>query len=140
MPVSVQSLSDTLSNALNEKFTSQKKNEDNFSEQLVASAKRVMLTKIEYEETTQSHNNVLEKLKNKYTILKLNPSTADGVKNGNSNGGNTSFASLANSSKPEKSIALNGGEKNGSGNHLSSNFRDFLFSCQFLLLHLTTFR
>jgi ubiquitin carboxyl-terminal hydrolase 36/42 len=119
MPVSVHLLTDTLNNALSEKFTSQKKTEDNFSEQLVASAKRVILTKIEYEETTQNHNNVLEKLKSKYTILKLNPALAADVKsnNGNSNGGNATQSSYSNSSKQEKSNGLNGNEKNGSGMH-----------------------
>lgn len=79
MPVSV------LSSAISEKL-SQKKNEENFADQLAATTKRVLLTKIEYEEATaQTYANVFDKLKNKYTVLELQSNTE------HNNGGNSSY-------------------------------------------------
>uniref|UniRef100_A0A1I8N771 Ubiquitin carboxyl-terminal hydrolase 36 n=1 Tax=Musca domestica TaxID=7370 RepID=A0A1I8N771_MUSDO len=55
---------------------------DSLHDKLVASAKRVLLSKIEYEEVTNYGQSVLESLKSKYIVLK--PST--GINNGQENG------------------------------------------------------
>lgn len=43
---------------------------DNLQSQIVANAKRVLMSKIEYEEVENYHDSVLAKLKSKYIIIK----------------------------------------------------------------------
>lgn len=43
---------------------------DNLQCQIVANAKRVLMSKIEYEEVENYHDSVLAKLKSKYIIIK----------------------------------------------------------------------
>lgn len=119
MPVLHENIKN-INSALTETFEkSQKKNDENFGDQLIAATKRVLFTKIEYEEaTTQTYTNVFDKLKNKYNVLKLAEN-----KNG-TNGGNSSYLSQK---SQEKGNGVHGNERNGTGKQIQDakkeNFR-----------------
>lgn len=77
---------------------------DNLQSKLVASAKRVLLTKIEYEEVSNYGQTVLDTLKTKYIILKPN------VNNGASSATVSSIASSSSSTatNTSKQMSVNG--------------------------------
>lgn len=75
---------------------------ENIQSKLVASAKRVLLTKIEYEEVSNYGQTVLDSLKTKYIILKPN------VNNGASTATVSSIASSPTATTTSKQLSVNG--------------------------------
>ncbi|XP_061392793.1 ubiquitin carboxyl-terminal hydrolase 36 [Musca vetustissima] len=84
---------------------------DSLHGKLVASAKRVLLSKIEYEEVTNYGQSVLESLKSKYIVLK--PTT--GMNNGQENGRNSPAATCNNNNN-----GVNG-DSSAAGKHANGN-------------------
>lgn len=122
MPVSVvceaasAALRESLANSCGgvDKGNSSGTNGDNLQSKLMANAKRVLLTKIEYEEVNNYGQTVLDALKTKYIILKPN------VNNGASS--SATVSSSASCSTTPKQISVNGngqeqGEYKGTGEH-----------------------
>lgn len=81
---------------------------ENLQQKLVASAKRVLLTKIEYEEVSNYGQTVLDTLKTKYIILKPNVN----------NGASSSSANAASISSSSSAIASS---STSSSNHTNTN-------------------
>lgn len=82
---------------------------DNLQSKFMASAKRVLLTKIEYEEVNNYGQTVLDTLKTKYIILKPN------VNNGASTATVSSASSSSTTTSKQNSVNGNGHDKEQQG-------------------------
>lgn len=81
---------------------------DNLQSQIVANAKRVLMSKIEYEEVENYHDSVLAKLKSKYIIIKPD-------NNGTNGGPSPSNCNFGNNNKMNGNSAGKLGASNGHG-------------------------
>ncbi|XP_055911165.1 ubiquitin carboxyl-terminal hydrolase 36 [Eupeodes corollae] len=102
--------------------------DESLQNKLVASAKRVLLTKIEYEEVNNYNHSVLDTLKSKYIVLKPSPTpqqlSSSTSSSGNGNCGKlnspaatTTTSSLSSSSSSSSNQTTN--NMNGNGNDKS---------------------
>ncbi|KAH8415659.1 hypothetical protein KR222_007644 [Zaprionus bogoriensis] len=86
---------------------------DNLQSQIVASAKRILLSKIAYEEVENYHESVLSKLKSKYIVIKPENHGAAASASNCSFGNNNN---KVNGNSAGKTVASNGHGDNGNGN------------------------
>lgn len=108
----------SLSNGVHNGLISSTQSEKNIQNQFVASAKRALLSKIEYEEVSNINNSVHDTLKSKYIVLK--PPTSTSAATVTSVNSNNNGKSMVNGCGMEK--------HNGSGKCLKCLQFIFLFT------------
>lgn len=87
----------------------QQKQQQNLQNKLIASTKRILLTKIEYEEVSSYNQSVLDTLKSKYIILR--PTNNNGKINQSNTNASSTITTTSNTSAPTSSTNKGDGDK-----------------------------